>query len=391
MIIKSEKESYRDEFREIVRTKDEDVFLWGEELLDKKLVLYSGKIKEMSEYETFSDCLINCGLIVLNLQKGKVLKCITTRMNPGNNRIYIQDDAFNASWTLLRKSIDLGIRRKIQTEGQCTIEKPEDILDFECLIRKSSDPVLENGRIIYTPRKMSEKDIRLMGARQSALDNRKNLYFHSKDGTYAHDRDCQLLKKITDGKFAASPELPPDKIVCTNCAKILYIRIGCRSNNKEIPILNHIFTKHEVKASQLWKFIEEGNLEFHAKSLEEMTVIGEEDTWKIDLTNQNKLQLWHNNYVRTSPTERYITEGFHNQGIENASLLVLLRFIEGYSWKKHLQAENIKKEKQLEVQSISKICEIIEKNEPIKDIGSMEIRAGIWVKIKNWVKKLLHR
>lgn len=94
---------------------------------------------------------------------------------------------------------------------------------------------------------------------------------------------------------------------------------------------------------------------------------------------------------RTSPTERYITEGFHNQGIENASLLVLLRFIEGYSWKKHLQAENIKKEKQLEVQSISKICEIIEKNEPVTDIGNMEIRAGIWFKIKNWVKKLLHR
>lgn len=113
MIIKSEKESYRDEFREIVRTKDEDVFLWGEELLDKKLVLYSGKIKEMSEYETFSDCLINCGLIVLNLQKGKVLKCITTRMNPGNNRIYIQDDAFNAS-VYKKANIDRKLFSKIR-------------------------------------------------------------------------------------------------------------------------------------------------------------------------------------------------------------------------------------------------------------------------------------
>lgn len=391
MIIKSEKESYRDEFREIMSTKDEDVFLWGEELLDKELVIYSGKIRELPEYKAFSDCLINCGLIILNLQKGKALKCITTRMNPENNRIYIQDDAFNASWLLLKKSIDLGIRRMVQAEGQCVIEKPEDIIDFEYLVRKSSDPVLENGRIIYKPRQMSEKDIRLMGARQSALDNRKNLFFYAKDGAYVHDRSCQLLKRIVDEKFAASPDFPQDKTICTNCAKTLYIRIGCKSNNKEIPVLNRIFTKHELKTSQLQKFVEEGNLEFHAKSLERMTVIGEEDTWEIDLTDKENLQLWHNNYVRTSPTERYITEGFHNQGIEKASLYVLLRFIEGYSWQKHLQAESIKKEKQQVIQNDSGRHDVIGVNESVAaSTGSTEKHMSIWYRVKQWLKKLLH-
>lgn len=391
MIIKSEKESYRDEFREIRSTKDEDVFLWGEELLDKELVLYSGKIKELPEYETFSDCLINCGLIILNLQKGKVLKCITTRMNPDNNRIYIQDDAFNASWLLLKKSIDLGIRRMIQTEGQCVIERPEDVINFEYLVRKASDPVLENGRIIYKPRQISEKDIRLMGARQSALDNRKNLYFYAKDGAYAHDRSCQLLKKVSDEKFAASAELPQDKIVCTNCSRILYIRLGCRSNNKEIPILNRIFTKHELKTSQLQQFVEEGNLEFHAKSLERMRIIGKEDTWEIDLTDKGKLQLWHNNYVRTSPTERYITEGFHNQGIEKASLLVLLRFIQGYSWKKHLQSEKMKKEKQHDIQHEFGCHDFIDEKQSVTSTDGKKTDMSIWFKIKVWLKKILHR
>lgn len=50
--------------------------------------------------------------------------------------------------------------------------------------------------------------------------------------------------------------------------------------------------------------------------------------------------LWHNNYVKTGPTERYITEGFHKQKVENKSLTQLLTYIEKYSFIKHLEKEH---------------------------------------------------
>lgn len=50
--------------------------------------------------------------------------------------------------------------------------------------------------------------------------------------------------------------------------------------------------------------------------------------------------LWHNNYVKTGPTERYITEGYHKQKVENKSLTQLLTYIENYSFIKHLEKEH---------------------------------------------------
>lgn len=81
-------------------------------------------------------------------------------------------------------------------------------------------------------------------------------------------------------------------------------------------------------------------MKFHATSMEELLVEGVEDTWIVKgLCNKN-LALWHNNYVKTGPTERYITEGFHKQKVENKSLTQLLTYIEKYSFIKHLEKEH---------------------------------------------------
>lgn len=43
--------------------------------------------------------------------------------------------------------------------------------------------------------------------------------------------------------------------------------------------------------------------------------------------------------MKTGPTERYITEGYHKQKVENKSLTQLLTYIENYSFVKHLEKE----------------------------------------------------
>jgi hypothetical protein len=367
MIIRSEKESYRDDFREITGSYNEDIYLWGEDLLDKKLVLYTGKMKEIPEYNQYADRLLNCGLIVVNVQKKKALRCITTRFNSETNRIYLKDDTFNAIWLYLRKSVDLGIRRTKPLEQECNIKSPEGILDFKYLVRKASDPILKNHRIEYQAREQSKEEIQLLGIRQSAIDNKKNLYFYSKLGGYVHDRSCELLREICNEDLVASAELPAGRNYCPKCLRTILIRKACAPNSKEIPVCNHFLTQYGIKTNHLMKFVEEDYLKFHAKTLDEMTVIGKEDTWKIIVTPQKTLQLWHNNYIRTSPTERYMTDGFHNQGLEQGNLKYFLNYIGIYSWQKHLENEMKRTEPEIE--------ETVATTETIKELHSSEEKS----------------
>jgi hypothetical protein len=83
-------------------------------------------------------------------------------------------------------------------------------------------------------------------------------------------------------------------------------------------------------------------MKFHATTLDEMQVEYAEDSWIIKGLNNNVLHLWHNNYVKTSEMERYITDGFHNQNVDRKKLIQILNYIEGYSWQKHLANENRK-------------------------------------------------
>lgn len=343
MIIKSEKESYQDEFREIQNKYDEDIFFWGEDLLDKHLVLYSGKIKELPDYLVYSKELVNSGIIIINIQKGKALKCITSRYNPSKKEAFLQDDAFNALWVYLKRSISQGIRRQKQlNENYDGIESPEDVIDFSRLRRKNSDPIIEKDRIVYKPRQQSAEKIRIAGARQSAIDNQKNLYFYARYGGLVHDRECEDLKVINDEDFVGSSEFPAEGQYCKKCMRVLFVRMGCAPNTKEIPACNRFLTKHGVKTSQLQKLVGDHKIHFHCKAIDEMIAVGVEDTWKIRVLPSGKLELWHNNYVKTSPTERYFTDGFHNQNLENPTLRFILNFIAEYSWEKHLLNEATK-------------------------------------------------
>ena len=66
MEIRSERERYYSEFIEISRGLPYDDYLWGEELIDMRIVVYPKKIKDIPGYEEIKNYLINCGLIVMD-------------------------------------------------------------------------------------------------------------------------------------------------------------------------------------------------------------------------------------------------------------------------------------------------------------------------------------
>lgn len=340
MEIHSEKILYDYLFKELYRNYDQALFLWGEELTDKRLYIYPGKIKDIPGYNTFSSRLINCGLITVNRKNDHPIACTSTRYDELTKTVYITENNFNGLWGLLKKSVALGIRLANQSETPCSIQSPKDILILDCLQRTGSTPALKNNRIIYLAKERSPEEIRLTASRQSAIDNQKNLYFYSKSSGYVHDRLCGHLKGISPEEFAASDTFPEGREYCPHCIRQIFIRIGCAPNAKEIPVCNRIFAQYNVGTSQIRRFVEKEGMRFHAKTLSEMTVTCGEDTWVISLED-GKAKLWHNNYVRVSPEERYITQGFHLQKTNGgSSLYQTLKYIANYSWQKHLAAEN---------------------------------------------------
>ena len=337
MNVKSEKELYRNELKQVALRFNAEIFVWGEEMIDKKLILYPKKLKEVIGYKEIKENLEPCGVVVIDRRKQKFLHCIPAMRDTTNGNVYLSEAGFNSSWKLWKKSVRKGIQIAEEKAGS-SIKNPEDILVFDNLQRSGSTPVLVDDVIKYKAKELTEEERYRNSKRQSLLDNPQMLYFYDSTGQYFHDKDCPAVKGIAPERFEASGELP-DKEICPKCQRRIYIRKACYPNTKQIGICDKILRDHGVSLSKIKHCVMDVGMKFHATSMEELLVEGAEDTWIVKGLENKKLALWHNNYVRTGPAERYITDGFHKQKVENKSLSQLLSYVENYSFAKHLENE----------------------------------------------------
>lgn len=337
MNIKSEKEIYANELKRVALRFNADIFIWGEDLINKKIIICPKKIKGIIGYDEVKENLEPCGVVLIDTRKQDFLHCTSAMVDGMNGNIYMSEAGFNSSWKLLKNSVRKGIRIANEKSGS-PIENPDEIIVFDNLQRVGSNPVLVNDVIKYEARELSDKERYRNSRKQSLLDNPRMLYFYDSSGRYYHDRDCAEVKQIASEQFTASEEIP-DKEICPKCQRRIYIRKACYPNTKQIGACDKILRDHGVSLGKIKHCVMEVGMKFHATSMEELLVEGVEDTWIVKgLCNKN-LALWHNNYVKTGPTERYITEGFHKQKVENKSLTQLLTYIESYSFVKHLEME----------------------------------------------------
>ena len=212
---------------------------------------------------------------------------------------------------------------------------------FDYLMRQGSTPVIENDVIKYVAREMTEEEKHKNSRKQSLIDNPKMLYFYSDNSRYYHDKECDDVKEIISERFQASDTIAVGKEMCPKCKRKLLFRVACYPNTKQIPICDRIFKKHRVSNGRMQHYVMDVGMKFHATEYSQMQVEGIEDNWIIKGLDSEHMELWHNNYVKTSSTERYITDGYHNQKVERGTLGRLLYYIETYSWQKHLQHEGI--------------------------------------------------
>ena len=350
----SEKEMYGSCLREEVANFNAEYFVWGEELIDKKIILYSKKLKQIPGYEEVKDALEPCGLVIVNVAKKKYLRCVTSIIDTERGNIYLAEANFNSVWGELKRSIELGIRIAKESGAPCPVRNAKEVVVLDYLAREGSNPVIENNALKYKHKELTQEEKQKQSRRQSLLDNPRMFYYFSETGRYYHDKECDEAKKIAADQFRASETIPDDKEICPKCKRLIYFRKATYPNTKQSAICNRIFQNGQVHINKISRYIMEDGMKFHATDLAEMQVQYGEDSWLIKGLGSSKMRLWHNNYVKVSETERYITEGFHKQNVERKNLSSILDYIEGYSWQKHLKHE-IEKQVAAEAEPIAEV------------------------------------
>ena len=336
----SQKMLYGAELQEMSYRLGYDVYIWAEDLISKKIVVYQGSIKNVLQALHMED-YGECGLVYVNLRYDNYFRCIDAKCSLDEDVIFLTEKQFNDVWTDMQPAIEIGISNE---KSDCT---PADLLDLSFLDRKNknSEPVVKDGKIVYEQKQNTEVD-KARRARQSAMDNPKLIFCYSvhSDSTIYHDKACEDVRKIADQDFRASAVPPDGREPCPKCKMSIYLRPACGNRPKQLPILRSIFLSEHLHAKTVKKLIDRG-FRFTAADRNELHVFCNEDNW-IARRGEKTWTLWHNNYVRTSETERYMTEGYHDQQFQNRQLYPLLRYIGQYTWEGHLEAERTKKEKE---------------------------------------------
>ncbi|PHU41081.1 hypothetical protein CSX00_03810 [Pseudobutyrivibrio ruminis] len=346
MCAMSQQVQYAELFKDIeYKLTNIDDYAWGEELYEFPLIVYIKNRSTIPNYGRVCQESVEVGLITINPHAEGMIEVVPAMYWPTNKNIYIKDDVFNKYWRHLKKSVAIGIENNPEYCQEHGIETPEDIVNLRILKTPDKEPYVSyHGKIKFkTKEKIEPKGTSLKRARQSKLDNPKNIFFYSsnRDGSrQVHDKECEVLDSIPDDKFSGSNEVPDGYILCKKCKRKLLIRMGCYPNSKQIPMCGSFFHKHRVATTEIEQMIDKG-ITFHVDDMSVMTINGIEDTWQIRAVGE-EVSLWHNNYVKVSDTERYITDGFHDQKCPG-SMTNMIHYIEGYTWKKHLAAEERKK------------------------------------------------
>lgn len=339
MEIRSEKERYYSEFIDITRDLPYDDFLWGEELIDMRIVVYPKKIKDIPGYEEIKNYLINCGLIVMDFAKLEYMRFTSTRLDTKNKRVYICENVFNSCWQDLKKSVGLGIRLAKEKDENIVVDTEDEIVDLSYLSSNRRVAYIENDRILYRGIEISDEEKRKLGRRQSLLDNAKMKFYFSTDGGYVHDKNCEKVMQICIESFDASDMLPDNRELCPLCKRKILLRMACDPYVKQIPNCDWLLKKVNVSNSKLEKIVMIHNMKFNYQSASEFYIKCNEDSWMIDASNLNNIRLFHNNYSVIDDTRRSIESGYHNQKMDGHSFNSMLNYISDYSWEKHLESK----------------------------------------------------
>ena len=327
-----EKELYKSIAEDLMLEKPYDDYIWGEDLYDLNIMVYSGGFGDISTFNLIKDDILKCGLFFYDRKKD-YLRIEMVRIFEPTGDVYIGEKLFNSIWKSLRQSIKIGIDQAPK-DAERVAETPEDTVCLDLLGDSIKTPKLTTNGIKYHTLQPSEEEKRLKSRRQSLMDNRDMIFCYSKQGGYVHDKYCPVVPLINDEDFMASAVMPDGVDKCHRCRMMMAVREACKPKPKQIAPICALFSRSGIGIKYVEKLIYEKGYRLFLNTPDELTIETKEDHWFVRIHSNGKLTIWHNNYSKISDTERYIRDGFHKQGDFGKSLQKVLEYIEGYSWEK---------------------------------------------------------
>lgn len=345
-------------------------YVFSDELSEYTFVPYLNGLKSVTGYEENRDAFEDVRIYLIIKESRKLIK-VPCNVRQDTKTIYMTDGNFNKYWRYISKR--LGAGRQWSAPEQTLVQQKDMNKNVDLTFVETPYRTARIGSDYMIKYQGHEVDIeiqRLMSKKASAMDDNKIRYVYSKKDNIVHDKTCQQVKKIHYRDFEAAARLPEERELCQYCKREIYIRSMIGDDNKHFSWYVKMFQQGKVSLS----IIEELAQVYHARlymiTLDLMQIKCGEDTWKIAVDKQLKYKLYHNNYVMVSEVERYITSDYHEQKNYPQTLYGILRYIERYDWKKHLEAKNT------EQQVVEAVHE-----QPVVEDASGENKQSVWRRI----------
>ena len=83
-----------------------DIFVWGEDLTDKKLIIYPQKVKCIDDYISKKDRLKACGVVLINPEDSDPVHLVTATVDIESGDLYVHESGFNHMWKYIRNIIN---------------------------------------------------------------------------------------------------------------------------------------------------------------------------------------------------------------------------------------------------------------------------------------------
>ena len=328
--IKSEKDIYKDLLPQLDKINFKQI-LWGEDLVNYKLVIYPQRITDIPYYNKISKNMVSIGIVYINPGANQKVKPISVMLNWSDREIYIEGNTLHKVWKYLRTSVQRGIDMATVNRKFIRIVTPEDILVTKYIKMAKSD----FNKMLHLPEKGRMNNV-------SGSDPEKDyIYYYARDGKEYHDKDCEKIRNMMPETVCTAKSIPIGIIPCPKCQKMLYLRELCNPFYSDMKDVDRILTRGKIDEKQVKKLINNYGMRMHTDIDGNLIVPCNEDVWKIEGLEHESFSLWHNNYVRTGQSDRKKTSGYHIHEIRKTTLEGILKYISGYSFEKHLEAETL--------------------------------------------------
>ena len=160
-------------------------------------------------------------------------------------------------------------------------------------------------------------------------------FVYSSKKMVLHDKSCKFLNKMNrDNVYVTSKigdiyKLP----LFQHCRREIMIRM--LSGNKYFDTYNNMLRKTNVSVEQLHDLVFGKNFLLEGSYEDKILITYGQDKWILQLVTNDKVILWHGNYIRSIDGDRFHVKDYHKQYDESISWEKAITTILQYDYEKY--------------------------------------------------------